>query len=44
MANGDIPPAEQSVAKIIDLQHKIAEEHTTAGCYFTASRYSNRME
>ena len=31
MANGDIPPAEQSVAKIIDLQHKIAEEHTTAG-------------
>lgn len=31
MSNGEIPPAEQSVAKMIDLQHKIAEEHVPAG-------------
>ena len=31
MSTGEIPPAEQSVAKIIDLHHKIAEEHTPSG-------------
>lgn len=31
MANSEIPPAEQSVSRIIDLQHKIAEEHTPQG-------------
>ena len=31
MANLEIPPAEQSVSKIIALQHQIAEEHTPQG-------------
>ena len=31
MPNTEIPPAEQSVAKMIDLQHQIAEEHTPHG-------------
>ena len=29
--SNDIPPAEQSVAKIVDLQHQIAEAHTPPG-------------
>ncbi|MBQ9213407.1 MAG: DUF2577 family protein, partial [Bacteroidales bacterium] len=31
MANGDIPPVEQSIAGIIDLHHQIAEAHTPQG-------------
>ena len=31
MPDNEIPPAEQSVAKMIDLQHQIAEEHTPHG-------------
>lgn len=31
MAKGDIPPAQQSVAGIVDLQHQIAEAHTPHG-------------
>ena len=31
MVKGEIPPANQSVAGIVDLQHKIAEEHTPHG-------------
>lgn len=31
MANVEIPPAEQSVSKMIALQHQIAEEHTPQG-------------
>ena len=31
MPNSEIPPAEQSVAGIIDLQHQIAEAHTPHG-------------
>lgn len=31
MANAEIPPAEQSVSRMIALQHQIAEEHTPQG-------------
>ena len=31
MPNNEIPPAEQSVAKMIDIQHQIAESHTPPG-------------
>lgn len=31
MVKGDIPPASQSVAGMIDLQHQIAEAHTPHG-------------
>lgn len=31
MPGNEIPPAEQSVAKIVDLQHQIAEEHVPHG-------------
>ena len=31
MSSNEIPPAEQSVAKMIDLQHQIAESHVPHG-------------
>lgn len=31
MPDNEIPPAEQSVAKMIDMQHQIAEEHIPHG-------------